>query len=131
MSRRKVEKELRFKLPPPTEAELKRDAALKSARATIDWALARAANFPRVPSKPLLPAAHKPAGRPSSWDLVSAEATRRLTTNDVPKLLKTFGDQLSTWLSDTHRDATPMQGRTIQNRIRDLWRQRKKHEIPK
>jgi hypothetical protein len=61
-------------------------------------------------------------GRPSSRDLVRAEAKCRLDAGDVPASLKEFGNVLSRWLADNHPDAPPMVGRVVERNIRDLWR---------
>jgi hypothetical protein len=63
----------------------------------------------------------KPSGRPSSRDLVRAEAQRRLDSGLVPSTLKEFGNKLSEWLRDNHPDAPPMAGPTVEDNIRDLF----------
>jgi hypothetical protein len=47
-------------------------------------------------------------GRPTSRDLVRAEARRRLAAGTVPALLKEFGNELSIWLAENHPDAPSM-----------------------
>jgi hypothetical protein len=61
-------------------------------------------------------------GRPSSRDLVRAEAQRQLDSAEpVPPTLKEFGNKLSKWLRDNHPDAPPMAGPTVEDNIRDLF----------
>ena len=62
------------------------------------------------------------SGRPTSRHLVEAEAKRRIAAGDVPKSLPDFADSLLGWLSEKHPTAAPMTKKTIENRIRSLWR---------
>jgi hypothetical protein len=61
-------------------------------------------------------------GRPSSRDLVRAEAQRRLDSGEVPATIKEFGNALSTWLAATHSDAPSMVAPVVERCVRDLWR---------
>jgi hypothetical protein len=63
----------------------------------------------------------KPAGRPSSRDLIRTEAQRRLASGTVPLTLKEFGNELSVWLRENHPNAAPMAPPTVEDNIRDLW----------
>ena len=61
-------------------------------------------------------------GRGSSKHLYMAEARRRLDTGDVPDGITEFSKQLANWLKCTHPLAAQPTPRTIENRIRPLWR---------
>jgi hypothetical protein len=58
-----------------------------------------------------------PGGRPSSKNLVRAEAERRLAAGVASKGL---ADQLSRWLDAHHLEAPSMEPRTVQRHIRDI-----------
>jgi hypothetical protein len=62
-------------------------------------------------------------GRPSSRDLVRAEAQRRLNAGEVPTTLslKEFGTALSQWLATTHSGAPSMSGERVEKCVRGLW----------
>jgi hypothetical protein len=64
----------------------------------------------------------KPAGRPSSYNLIRTEAQRRLTSGMVPLTLKEFGNELSIWLQESHPDVPTMSGERVERCVRDLWR---------
>jgi len=65
---------------------------------------------------------HDAPGRPSSRDLVRQEAERRVATRTAPRLLKTFGSELSVWLRETYPGLPQMEPRTVENVVRDIWR---------
>ena len=60
-------------------------------------------------------------GRPSSRHLIESEASRRISTGEVPKTLAAFADSLSEWLKTNHPTAAAMTKKTIANRIREIW----------
>ena len=70
------------------------------------------------------------AGRPTSIHLVTPEAKRRIECQDLPETLTEFSRQLSEWLSKTYPDAHPLTAKSIENKIRELWRQRAKANRP-
>jgi hypothetical protein len=63
-------------------------------------------------------------GRRTSRHLVEPEAKRRIAAGDIPKSLAEFARSLSGWLSENHPTAAPMTEKTIENRLRQLWRER-------
>ena len=64
----------------------------------------------------------KPAGRPSSYNLIRTEAQRRLASGTALLTLKEFGNELSIWLQESHPDAPSMSGERVERCVRDLWR---------
>ena len=62
----------------------------------------------------------KPPGRPSSRDLIRAEAKRQLTAGSRPAL-KVLAGELSAWLVEAHPQAPAMAPSTVEDNIRDLW----------
>jgi hypothetical protein len=65
---------------------------------------------------------HDAPGRPSSRSLVKQEAERRVAAGLAPKLLKTFGSELSTWLRETYPDLPQITPRAVENVVRHIWR---------
>jgi hypothetical protein len=59
-------------------------------------------------------------GRPTSRELVRAEAKCRLTAGSRPAL-KVLAGELSAWLVEVHPQAPPMAPSTVEDNIRDLW----------
>ena len=70
-------------------------------------------------------------GAPSSSHLVKAEFQRRIDTNEMKQSLAEEAEVLSYWLAKTHPGLRPMKPRTIENSIRDLWREHKKQKPQK
>jgi len=60
-------------------------------------------------------------GRPSSRDLVYAEAERRLAAGAVPTTRRRFAEQLSRWLKEQHPKEPQMKPRIVERNIKDIW----------
>src|SRR5262245_29285490 len=58
----------------------------------------------------------------SSKHLYMAEAQRRFDRGDVPDGITEFSKQLAEWVRCTHPLAAQPTPRTVENRIRPLWR---------
>jgi hypothetical protein len=63
-------------------------------------------------------------GRPSSWHLVEPEAKRRMKEKKVPETLGEFACSLAEWLSNAHPEAARLKPKTIENKLREAWRNR-------
>jgi hypothetical protein len=61
------------------------------------------------------------SGRPSSSAHILQEAQRREVTGTVPKRLKTFASDLSTWLRKTYPDLPQIKPDSVQNVVRKIW----------
>ena len=62
-------------------------------------------------------------GRPTSMHLVKAEHAGRWDRGDVENTVKAQAEALSSWLSNAHPLAPPLTAKTIENGIRDDYRQ--------
>jgi hypothetical protein len=77
---------------------------------------------PRSVKSSIVGSATRP-GRPSSKDLIRTEAERRLVNSSAPDRLKKLATDLADWLHDAHPEAPQVRPKTIENNIRDLWRE--------
>lgn len=59
-------------------------------------------------------------GRPTSTHIIKQEAERRIAQGEVLPTLKGEADYLSEWLSSSHKEAAPMTGKVIRDKIRAL-----------
>ena len=65
-------------------------------------------------------------GRPSSMYLVEAEFEARCKRGEVADTLRTESEYLASWLRTSHPGVPPLTPKTIQNRLREKYRQIKK-----
>jgi hypothetical protein len=65
-------------------------------------------------------------GRPPSIYLLLPEAERRLNAEQHPKGIGEFSRDLATWFEGTHPGKPPLRPRSIENAIREGWREHQK-----
>jgi hypothetical protein len=64
-------------------------------------------------------------GRPSSMHLIEAEFEARCKRDEVAASLAEESRHLANWLKSNHPSAPPVTPKTIQNRLRETYRQHK------